>query len=236
MHFAAQDCGPCPLRHRCTETANGKWGRRLTLPPREQQEALDARRQEQLTDEWQKRYHVRAGVDGTIAQAIRRTDIHRTRTAVVYASLGPTHMNLSALTQSGSRVLAGVHVDGRHVAPRAVVELRPVPNVVPARVWVTMSPALEPAERPNERPTRRRTVGAVRVSLRPGFVTAVQPAVRTDPALAGELGMLGWCDRYRRRAGGSGQNGCQREGEARDGGTDTHVHSRGTTAPSRQCQ
>ncbi|MEU6324410.1 IS1182 family transposase [Streptomyces sp. NPDC047009] len=88
VRFAAQDCDPCPLRHRCTKAANGKWGRQLTLLPRAQQEALDARRQEQLTDEWQERYHVRAGVEGTISQAVRRTGIRHTR----YTSLPKTHL------------------------------------------------------------------------------------------------------------------------------------------------
>ncbi|SCE12511.1 Transposase, partial [Streptomyces sp. di50b] len=79
IHFAVTDCAVCPLRARCTTATNGKWGRSLTLLPREQQEVLAQRRREQQTEEWKKRYDVRAGVEGTISQAVRRTRIRRTR-------------------------------------------------------------------------------------------------------------------------------------------------------------
>lgn len=77
VHFALADCDPCPLRARCTKAANGKWGRSLTLLPQEQQQILEQRRAEQQTDEWKKRYDVRAGVEGTISQAVRRTRLRR---------------------------------------------------------------------------------------------------------------------------------------------------------------
>ncbi|WUJ56803.1 IS1182 family transposase [Streptomyces mirabilis] len=41
VHFALADCDPCPLRARCTKAANSKWGRSLTLLPREQQQILE---------------------------------------------------------------------------------------------------------------------------------------------------------------------------------------------------
>ncbi|MFF1744494.1 transposase [Streptomyces mirabilis] len=79
VHFTAQDCAACPVQDMCTKAANGKWGRSLTLLPQDQQAALEERRREQLTDQWQQRYNIRAGVEGTISQAIRRTRIRRTR-------------------------------------------------------------------------------------------------------------------------------------------------------------
>jgi transposase len=88
VHFAARECQQCPVRSRCTDAANGKWGRSLTLLPRDQQEVLQTRRREQLTDEWQKRYQVRAGVEGTVSQAVRRTGIRRTR----YTGLPKPHL------------------------------------------------------------------------------------------------------------------------------------------------
>ncbi len=78
VHFAHADCAPCPLRSRCTKAANGTWGRSLTLLPREQQEVLARQRSEQQTTEWRARYDIRAGVEGTISQAVRRTRIRRT--------------------------------------------------------------------------------------------------------------------------------------------------------------
>ncbi|MCX4431314.1 IS1182 family transposase [Streptomyces mirabilis] len=71
VHFALADCDPCPLRPRCTKASNSKWGRSLTLLPREQQQILEERRAEQQTDQWKARYDVRAGVEGTISQAVR---------------------------------------------------------------------------------------------------------------------------------------------------------------------
>ena len=88
VHFTAQDCASCPMREKCTKAANGKWGRSLTLLPQDQQEALEVRRREQLTEQWQQRYNTRAGVEGTISQAVRRTRIRRTR----YTGLPKTHL------------------------------------------------------------------------------------------------------------------------------------------------
>ncbi|MEE1664108.1 IS1182 family transposase [Streptomyces sp. WAC07094] len=88
VHFTARDCGSCPVREKSTKAANGKGGRSLTLLPQDQQEALEARRHEQLTDEWQQRYNIRAGVEGTISQAVRRTRIRRTR----FTGLPKTHL------------------------------------------------------------------------------------------------------------------------------------------------
>ncbi|GGK74631.1 transposase [Streptomyces flaveus] len=79
VHFTAQDCAACPVRDKCTKAANGKWGRSLILLPQDQQTALEDRRREQLTDQWQQRYNIRAGVEGAISQAVRHTRIRRTR-------------------------------------------------------------------------------------------------------------------------------------------------------------
>jgi len=64
-----------------------KWAQPDPAAPR-QQEALEDRRREQLTDQWQQRYNIRAGVEGTISQAVRRTRIRRTR----YTGLPKTHL------------------------------------------------------------------------------------------------------------------------------------------------
>jgi len=88
VHFALADCDPCPLRQRCTKAANGKRGRSLTLLPREQQQILEERRAEQQTDEWKERYDVRAGVEGTISQAVRRTHLRR----ATYRGQNKTHL------------------------------------------------------------------------------------------------------------------------------------------------
>lgn len=78
VHFALAGCRPCPLRSRCTTAAHGKWGRSLTLLPREQHELPARQRAEQQTAQWKARYDIRAGVEGTISQAVRRTRLRRT--------------------------------------------------------------------------------------------------------------------------------------------------------------
>lgn len=78
VHFALAGCGPCPLRLRCTKAANGRYGRSLTLLSREQHEELARQRAWQQTPEWKARCNVRAGVEGTISQAVRATRLRRT--------------------------------------------------------------------------------------------------------------------------------------------------------------
>jgi len=78
VHFALADCDACPLRPGCTKAGNGKWGRSLTLLSREQHEVLARQRAEQQTPEWKARYNIRAGVEGTISQAVRATRMRRT--------------------------------------------------------------------------------------------------------------------------------------------------------------
>jgi hypothetical protein len=78
VHFALAGCDACPLRPRCTKASHGKWGRSLTLLSREQHEILTRQRAEQQTPEWKARCNVRAGVEGTISQAVRATRLRRT--------------------------------------------------------------------------------------------------------------------------------------------------------------
>lgn len=62
LAFRKRDCGPCPLRPRCTTAAIGL--RQLTIRPKAQHEALERARREQLTDDWKERYKIRAGIEG----------------------------------------------------------------------------------------------------------------------------------------------------------------------------
>jgi transposase len=78
VHFALADCDPCPLRAQCTKAVHGRWGRSLTLLSREQHELLASQRAEQQTPQWKARYDIRAGVEGTISQAVRATRMRRT--------------------------------------------------------------------------------------------------------------------------------------------------------------
>lgn len=69
VRFAARTCEGCAVKTACTKRASG--GRTLTLHGREEVEAaLQQRRREQQTPAFQQRYARRAGVEGTIAQAV----------------------------------------------------------------------------------------------------------------------------------------------------------------------
>lgn len=75
--FRRRDCAACGDRSRCTRSAENPRG--LTFRPKEQFEAQQHIRAEQVTADWKQRYAIRAGVEGLIAQASARSDIHHAR-------------------------------------------------------------------------------------------------------------------------------------------------------------
>jgi hypothetical protein len=66
--FPAVACIKCPARRLCTSRKKG--GRQLTVPPQEVHQAQTRARAEQATKDWQARYAIRAGIEGTINQAV----------------------------------------------------------------------------------------------------------------------------------------------------------------------
>lgn len=76
VRFNGADCRPCPVREQCTSSIVG---RRLTLRPRDEHEALRRARAEQDTETWKERYKARAGVEGTISQGVLRCGLRRSR-------------------------------------------------------------------------------------------------------------------------------------------------------------
>jgi Transposase DDE domain len=77
VKFAADTCDPCPVRAQCTTSKRGR--RQLTLHPRELHNALAHARADQATKTWQEKYALRAGVEGTIHQAITASGIRHAR-------------------------------------------------------------------------------------------------------------------------------------------------------------
>lgn len=65
--FSAKDCRPCPSRESCFR---GRRPRQLTLHVRAEHEIQMANRRDQTSREWKARYAPRAGVEGTISQAV----------------------------------------------------------------------------------------------------------------------------------------------------------------------
>ncbi|HEV8648366.1 MAG TPA: IS1182 family transposase [Actinomycetes bacterium] len=86
VKFAGVTCGACPARDQCTTAKRG--GRQLTLNPRDLHDTLRQARTEQDTKDWQADYALRAGVEGTIRQAIAVTGLRRAR----YRGLAKTHL------------------------------------------------------------------------------------------------------------------------------------------------
>src|ERR1022692_97619 len=91
--FPRAACGPCPVRAQCTTSAAGR--RQLTVHPRDVHQAQLAARSAQGTSDFQARYALRAGVEGTIRQGVAVTGMRHAR----YRGLAKTrleHANAAA--------------------------------------------------------------------------------------------------------------------------------------------
>jgi transposase len=69
IHFRQADCGACSVKAQCTRADR----RSLTVQPQPIQEALVQARAYQATTAFATTYALRAGIEGTISQAVRRT-------------------------------------------------------------------------------------------------------------------------------------------------------------------
>lgn len=85
--FSRRDCVPCNQPDQCTRAALPT-PRRLTVPGQQVRDAVLAARAEQDTDEWKTLYNKRAGVEGTVSQAIRGPDLRHAR----YRGLAKTYV------------------------------------------------------------------------------------------------------------------------------------------------
>lgn len=84
--FATSTCGPCPVRDQCTTSQKRR--RQLTVHPQPIHQAQHAARADQDTKDWQAKYALRAGVEGTIRQGIAVTELRHCR----YRGLAKTHL------------------------------------------------------------------------------------------------------------------------------------------------
>ena len=84
--FERRTCAACPVRAHCTKSAAGPRTLRLSAQP--QHEALQRARQREKTEEFQKTYARRAGVEGTMSQGVRVAGLRRAR----YVGLAKTHL------------------------------------------------------------------------------------------------------------------------------------------------
>ncbi|WP_432040562.1 transposase [Streptomyces cucumeris] len=75
--FTKSQCRPCLVRTRCTTTTDN--ARSVGFPPRELRDLQLRVRAEQQTPEWQARYAVRSGVEGTINELAHGHDMRHCR-------------------------------------------------------------------------------------------------------------------------------------------------------------
>ncbi|MCG6493596.1 transposase, partial [Kitasatospora sp. A2-31] len=119
--FAARDCTACPARQDCTSSPNGRY---ITLRPRAEHEILQRLRPQQDTPQWRKRYNVRAGVEGTIAQAVNALDMRRSR----YRGLAKTHLQNLFTGAAINLIRIDAWLTGQPLAPTRITSfaaLRP---------------------------------------------------------------------------------------------------------------
>jgi transposase len=110
IRFARADCLACP--HRACGTTARDGPREITVRPREQHLALQAARQRQATAALQASYAARAGIEGTISQALRVCDLRRAR------SVGQAKVHLEHILTAAALNLHRVAAwwDGRPLA------------------------------------------------------------------------------------------------------------------------
>jgi transposase len=126
IRFDGATCRACPARPACT-TATGA-PRQLTLRPQAHHEAIQAARQRQETPEFKAQYALRAGVESSLSQGMRRVDLRRSRDI----GLARTHLQqlLTATAMHVVRVIAwlwGEPLGERRRPPGHFARLAPQP-------------------------------------------------------------------------------------------------------------
>jgi transposase len=118
VHFPMNTCMACPLQARCTRGVN----RSLTLRPRHEQEALQLARKRETTDAFWQQYAQRAGIEGTISQAVRTSGLRRSR----YIGLAKTHVQAIGVAAALNIVRAINWLNGVPLAATRSSPLKPL--------------------------------------------------------------------------------------------------------------
>lgn len=75
--FSRTDCGACDVRALCTPAKDAR--RSVYFHPRPEYEALNAARARMHDPAWKERYHIRAGIEGTLSQGVRAFGMRQSR-------------------------------------------------------------------------------------------------------------------------------------------------------------
>lgn len=113
FRFRVRDCRPCPLRAQCTSAIDPNRARAITIHPQPVHEArMNAHRAQQgkAGESWAKIYHLRAGIEGTISQAVQGPDLRHSR----YRGLAKAHVQnvLTGIAVNITRLGAHLTTDG----------------------------------------------------------------------------------------------------------------------------
>ena len=113
IRFNKATCLACPMRSACTSSKEA--ARQITVKPQAQYEAIEAARRRQETEAYKALYALRAGVESTISQGVRRFDLRRSR----YIGLARTHLQqtLNATAMNLVRIAAWLR-NGRSTPPK----------------------------------------------------------------------------------------------------------------------
>src|SRR6266704_839923 len=117
VKFPGEVCAACPVKAQCTTATRG--GRQLTLRPQPVQQALDQARAEQSTTGWQAKYARRAGVEATIAQAVKVTNVRRAR----YRGLAKTRLQHNIMAAALNLIRLDAWWNGEFLDPRRTTHL-----------------------------------------------------------------------------------------------------------------
>jgi transposase len=126
IRFDGPTCRACPARQACTSAKGAP--RQLTVRPQAHHEAIQAARQRQETAAFKAQYVMRAGVESSLSQGVRRFDLRRSR----YLGLARTHLQqlLTATAMNVVRVIAwlrGEPLGERRRKPGHLARLAPYP-------------------------------------------------------------------------------------------------------------
>jgi hypothetical protein len=111
--FSPHDCRPCPMREHCT---TGMSARQIVIPSRQLYEIQRTNRTAQHDPGWKRRYDKRAGVEGTISQAVRAHGLRRCR----YIGLDKTRVQhvLIACGMNAARIADWIERDNQPAPAR----------------------------------------------------------------------------------------------------------------------
>jgi transposase len=106
ISFPSTTCQACPVKQQCT---HGQSGRKIKLRPEPIHQALVLRREQQRTQSFLERYNTRAGVEGTVSQAVRTTRLRRSP----YIGLQKTHLHHVTIAAGMNLVRIATHLQAQ---------------------------------------------------------------------------------------------------------------------------